>query len=131
MVWYKPINPMMKKFHFKHHNFLRTKWFWLLYMMFFSFYFVEFFFLFRAIKVVTSSSIPYNYVSTLSLSFVCESGTLPSTDANSDNLEVCAVFLNRDSTQKRCSSDFSLLSQFRENHHFNSFISFQSHMLCI
>lgn len=41
-------------------------------------------------------SIPHNYVSTLSLSFVYESGTLPSTDANPDNLGEYAVSLGRD-----------------------------------
>lgn len=64
---------------------------------------------FCSIIVITSGFIPHNYVSTLSLSFIHESGTLPSTDANPDNLGEYAVSLGRDSAQNCCNADFSLL----------------------
>lgn len=60
----------------------------------------------------------YNYVSALSLSFIHESGTVPSTDANPDNLGDYAVFLGRDSTQNRCNADFSLLPLSQSFQHF-------------
>jgi len=69
-----------------------------------------------------SGFIPHNYVSTLSLSFIHESGTLPSTDANPDNLGESAVSLIRDSAQNCCSINFSLLPLSHER-------SFQHHSL--
>lgn len=73
---------------------------------------------FRSIIVITSGFIPHNYVSTLFLSFIHESGTLPSTDANPDNLGEYAVFLGRDSAQNCRNADFSLLPLSQSFQHF-------------
>ena len=42
-------------------------------------------------------------------SLIHESGTLPSTDANPDNLREYAVSVGRDSVQNCCNANFSLL----------------------